>query len=215
MKKIKLMVLGVTVLAGVAAPAAFAATSTANTTLTQKINPGTATTTTCNPATRATVTTPTYAMTDITASTNDQAATGTMGSASQAPCIDNPSAGVSGWTLALAGSTTSSTWSSSAASAAYAFNGGAGGTGVDKLTVSPGSYSGLTGPTAGITVPAGSATFQNGTVDSVTLATGDATAAKKNTFGYVSGVGLSQVVPGGTPAATDYQLPMVQTLTIN
>lgn len=148
---------------------------------------------------------PAFAMSATTASTTTQTSTGTFGDNNQRITVENPGASNTGWTLALAGT---GTWSDGGTNT-YPFDAATSANG--QLTVNPGAGS-LTptfGTSTGITTGS-SATFVNGSVDSIELL--NAGASSDDVWsGYLTGASLSQTVPAGTPAAA-YSLTVTQTV---
>lgn len=207
MKK-QLITASVTVLVGVAVltPFAYAAT-TANSTLTQSITAGALSTDVRN-GSNGVVAAPSFAMSAATVSTSQQTVSGTFGTAAQRISVDNPGGANNGWTLTLNATTPGTgTWTSGANS--YAYNGTAA---AGQLTVDP-SVANLTssvGASTGITK--GSSAAFSGT-NAITLL--NAAAASDDIWnGYLTGVGLSQTIPGATPAGS-YSLSVTQTVTAN
>ena len=119
--------------------------------------------------------------------------------------VDNPGGANNGWTLTLNATTPGTgTWSGGAGT--YPYNGTAV---TGQLTVNPaaGSLTSLVGTSTGITL--GSQATFSGT-NPVTLIS--AAASSDDVWrGYVTGVGLSQVIPAGQAPGT-YTLPMTQTV---
>lgn len=207
MRKQKLLAAGLIATVGlmVGVPAVHAAQDTADSSLTQEVVAGVLTTE-VQTSGGVTVPSPSFAMTQTTASTSTETSTGTFGEAGQRIAVSNP--GVSGdgaWTLAL-----SATGSWTDGSDTYPYNGATAADG--QLTVNPSGASitetfgsgGATGVSVGT-----SDTFDTGT-SSITLMTADNTADEV-WEGYLTGVGLSQTVPAGTPAG-NYTLTVTQTL---
>lgn len=205
----KQVILGPAVLVTIAtvlslAPIASAAT-TADSELTQTINAGVLSTSILD-AGGLPVASPSFAMSNTTASTTTtQTSTGAFGSDTQRITVDNPGSATGGWTLALAGAT-SAQWSGSAGS--YPYNASTSGAGQLSIT-SSGTVTALVG---GVTNVSGAtaATFSD-TVSAITIMSASSAAAS-NWNGYITGVGLSQTIPAGTPAGS-YSIDMVQTIT--
>ena len=183
-------------------PAAFAAL-TANSNLTQTVNPGALSTSILDSGGSA-VGSPSFAMTATTASTVTQTSTGAFGDNNQRITVENPGASNSGWTLAL-----SATGSWSAGSKTYPYNGATAADG--QLTVDPsaGTLTPTFGTSTGIS-QGSSSTFVSGSVSSIELLNAGATSDDVWS-GYLTGVGLSQTVPAGTSAAS-YTLVVTQTV---
>ncbi len=173
--------------------------------LTQAINGGVISTD-VRDASNQVVALPSFAMTAVTASTSQQTATGTFGSASQRIAVDDARGNGSAWTLALNAKTPGTgTWTSGANNYKYndtAANG--------QLTVNPvaGTITALTGGATGVTKGT-SATFSG--TGAITLMSADATASKIWN-GYITGIGLSQTIPAGQ-AVGNYTIDMTQTVT--
>lgn len=205
--KIKALILAsvVGVAVGVA-PAVYAAT-TANSTLTQTISAGTISTS-IRDAAGDIVSSPSFAMTSGTVSTSTQTSTGTFGSNTQRITVDNPNGSVTGgaWTLAL-NATTPGTGVWSNGSATYPYNGTAS---TGQLTVNPaaGTITATVGTTTNVTLGTQS-TFSGSTP--ITLVTAS-TTAEAIWNGYVTGIGLSQIIPANTPTGS-YSISMTQTVT--
>ena len=194
-------------------------------TLNQTINNGVLSTDILD-ASKVTVGSPSASMSAKTLSFSCQsggsASTGTLGSTSQRLYVINPGGADNGWTLTMAATSgPTTTWTS-------------GGNGIDfndpttsgctdgadadtksgQLTVDP-SVGTLTADCVSCTtanVSKGSSTaFSQGTTDSITLL--NAALASDNVWqGYLTGMGLSQVIPAETPAGT-YTLNMTLTAT--
>lgn len=191
---------GAAVLLG--APAAFAAL-TADSDLTQTVNPGALSTSILDSG-GSPVGSPTFAMTATTVSTSTQTSTGTFGDGNQRITVENPGASNTGWTLALSAT---GSWSDGGSNT-YPYNGASPAAG--QLTVDP-SVSTLTAVFGGSTgvVKGVSDNFDTGT-SSIELLNAGATSADVWN-GYLTGVGLSQTIPAGTPAAS-YELVVTQTV---
>lgn len=149
---------------------------------------------------------PSFAMSAVSASTSQQTATGTFGSASQRISVDDARGNGSSWTLALNAKTPGTgTWTSGGNTYKYndtAANG--------QLTVNPtaGTITAVTGGATGVTKGT-SATFSG--TGAITLMSADATASKIWN-GYITGIGLSQTIPAGQ-AVGNYTIDMTQTVT--
>lgn len=134
-----------------------------------------------------------------------QTSTGTLGTNDQRLTVDNPGAANNGWTLALAGAS-GAAWTSGANT--YPFNAATSAQGQLSIT-SAGTVTPVIGGATGVS-GASTSTFSNST-SSITIM--DATSSAANVWnGYITGIGLSQTVPVGTPAGS-YTLNLVQTLT--
>lgn len=170
-----------------------------------------------------TVASPSVTMSGVNFSFACQAATGTFGSATQQIYVSNPDAADNGWTVALAASNTTDTWAS--AGTDYDFN-DAGGSGCTDGADADSFGGQLTVDASGGTLAAGSCSactsanitkgssgaFSEGSTDSITLLTG---AAASDDIGdwTLQGVSLSQQIPGEQPAAADYNIDMVLSVT--
>lgn len=190
----------------VIAPAAYAAT-TATSTLSQAITAGTASTDIRNQAGGA-VSNPTFTMGAASISTEKQTVTGTFGNDQNRITVDNPGGANNGWTLALnATNPGTAKWTDGGKN--YLYNGNAN---TGQLTVNPsaGTLQSTVGSDTGIS-KGSQAAFSGSTP--VTLLT--ASASSDDIWrGHLTGVSLSQSIPGGQPAGT-YTLQMTQTLSVN
>ena len=144
--------------------------------------------------------------------------TGTLGTAAEAIYVQNPDAADSGWTVAIAASDPTDVWDS--AGTDFDFNdpttaGCADSVDADavagQLTVDASGGTLGTGDcascvTTNISLGSSNA-FEEGVTDSVTILTA---AAGSDDIGdwALTGVSLSQTIPGEQPAASDYTLPM-------
>jgi hypothetical protein len=170
-----------------------------------------------------TVASPSVAMGAVTFSFGCQSASGTLGTASQVIYVTNPDAADNGWTVTMAASAPTAVWDS--AGTDYDFNdpGGSGCTdGGDadslagQMTVNPAPGTlgvGQCDSCVTTNVTKGSSTgYNEGTTNSVTILTG---AAGSNDIGdwTLTGVSLSQTIPGEQPAASDYDINMTLTAT--
>lgn len=202
----KLILFGVatSVLFGMSAVVVDAAT-TYDSKLTQAIN-GSVISTDIRDASNQIVAAPAFAMTAVSASTSQQVATGTFGSASQRISVDDARGNGASWTLALNAKTPGTgTWVSGANN--YKYNGTAA---EGQLTVNPVSatITAVTGSATGVTKGT-LATFSGSTP--ITMMSADASAAKIWN-GYIIGIGLSQTIPGAQ-AVGSYTIDMTQTVT--
>lgn len=147
-----------------------------------------------------TVASPSVAFSGATFSFNTQDTTGTLGVSAQRIRVYNPTSTVT-WTASVAGSAITANWTTG--SAYYDFNDGSGYTdGGDadsyggQLLVAPtgGTLAGVSGcSTSNVSLGANSA-FNQGTVDSITLASGAAGAASYCRWD-VTNIGLTQRIP--------------------
>lgn len=162
-----------------------------------------------------TVASPAVSFTSATFSFNTQDTTGTLGVAEQRIRVFNPTSTAT-WTASIAGSATTADWTNGTAH--YDFNDATGSgytDGVDsdnyggQLAVAPtgGTLAGVSGcATTNVSLGSNSA-FNEGTVDSITLASG---AAGASTFCRwdVTNVGLTQKLPAAQVAGA-YSLNLV------
>lgn len=209
MQKRVLGMLSVLAVAAIGAPLAYATTDSADSKLTQTINAGVLSTDFRN-ASGGVVSNPSFSLSDATVQSSGYATTtGTLGSDSQRITVDNPDVSTDGsWVLALAptdGAT--ATWMNGATAAYPVTDTAANG----QLTIDP-SVGTITAVTGGITgVTKGASTALTSAAPSVTLMSASSSAAPVWN-GYLTGVGLSQTIPAGTPAGS-YTLNLTQTLT--
>lgn len=207
MKKILTAVVlgvGVASLAGLVGSQVYAA-PTANSQLQQVINAGVLSTD-IRDASDNILNNPTFAMGAVNVSTSAQTSTGTFGEAARRITVDNPGGANNGWTLTL-NATTPGTGSWTGGAGSYAYNGTAT---TGQLTVNPaaGALTSAVGASTGITLGS-QATFSGATP--ITLI--NAAAGSDDIWrGYVTGIGLSQVIPAAQAPGT-YTLPMTQTVT--
>lgn len=162
---------------------------------------------------------PSVAMDVATFSFSCQTVTGSFGTSSQNIYVKNPDAADGGWTASLAGQATTNVWDS--AGTDYDFN-DASGTGctdgVDadsiggQLTIDPSAGTLATGQCIGCTttnVTKGSSTaYVEGTTNSVTVLTGAAASSDIGDW-KLTGVSVSQKIPAEQPAASDYDINLV------
>ena len=192
------------------------AASTSNFTLT--VNPGTLTVDIVDAA-YVSVASPSVTLGAVTAGFWCQSATGTFGTASQVIYIKNPDAADNGWSVTLAGSSTTAVWDSTGPDIDFNDATGAGCTdGADldtvggQMAVNPSVGTIAKGACASCSTTnvtkGSSASFVEGTTDSITLLSG---AAGSDDIGdwKLTGVTISQTVPGEQAAATDYDINMI------
>ena len=156
-------------------------------------------------ASNAIVASPSFAMNAATLSTGAQTVTGTFGTAAQRISVDNPGGANNGFSISLNAATPGTgVWSNGTNT--YPYNGTAV---TGQLTVNPAvsTWTARTGTTTSITKGT-SATFTGTTPISIATTSG---ALEDIWNGYVTGIGLSQVIPANTPAGT-YTINMVQTV---
>lgn len=204
MRRIFYTVVATAIIAVVVVPVAQAASSV-NSQLTQQINAGVLSTD-VRDASNALVASPSFAMSDISVSTSQQTATGTLGTSSQRLSVDNPGGANNGWTLAL-NATTPGTGKWVSGGNSYAYNGlpAAG-----QLTVDPsvGTVTPVTGSATGVTK--GTSAAFTGTTPITLISASSSTATIWN--GYLTGVNLSQTIPAAQ-AGGSYSISMTQTVT--
>jgi len=137
-----------------------------------------------------------------------QTSVGSYGTSAQRIYIDNPGGAPDGWTLTLAATNASDTWTDGTDT--YPYNGTTSADGQLTIDPSAATYTAVTGTSTGITVGA-SGTFSGGTNTPVTLATSDG-SGDSIARGYLTGVSASQTIPASTPAGT-YTIDFTQTVT--
>jgi hypothetical protein len=183
----------------------------ANSDVTQQINSGVLSAEILN-GSRVTVPSPSFSMSALSFSFDCQTATGTLGSAAQRLYVTNPSAtsGGNSWSLSLAAT---GPWSDGGSNT-YAYNDAAGsGCTNGQLTVNPavGTVTAdcVSSNCTSAVITKGSSTAMTGStaVTIMSSAIGDTVWR-----GYITGVSLSQAVPGEVPAAS-YTLPVTLTAT--
>ena len=182
------------------------AATTANSKLSQTINPGVLSTDIRN-SSNVVVNNPTFSMAAKTVSFSQQTSTGTFGDNQNRIYVENPGAANNGWTLTLNALQPGSGEWRSAGSDTYKYNANAT---TGQLTVNPsaGTITPVIGSGTGVLKNA--ATAFSGS-NPVRLMTASA-SADKVWAGYITGIGLTQAIPASQPAGT-YTLPMVQTIT--
>ena len=185
------------------------AQSSAGSKLTQEVNAGVISTDFTN-SSGDTVSNPSFSLSAVTTSTTgNMTSTGTFATSTQRATVDNPGAATT-FTLTLAATNPSIGWYNDTAPtvSVYKHNGATATEGQLSVTTAGtlGTYN--SGTTTGIT-GATTGTFTGATP--ITLMSG---AAGMDTVwrGYIYGVGLSQVIPQGTPAA-NYSIDLTQTVT--
>ncbi len=161
---------------------------------------------------------PSIVMSPVTQGLSCQTSTGNFGTATQQIYVKNIEAADSGWTLTLAGTATSSAWTSSSANANYSFNNPDGsGCTHGQMTVNPSvgtlsigqcqsgcsiNHLSLGNPVA----------FSRGLTDSITLLSATADADHIGDWA-LKNVSISQNIPAGQAVADDYNINMVLTVT--
>lgn len=204
-KKLGVAVVAVFAVAIIAAPATYAALTT-DSTLSQQITGGVLSTS-IRDNTGVVVASPSFTINSVAVSTAAQTATGTFGSSTQRIYVDNPGGADNGWSLSLAAKNGApATWNDGSGHT-YAFNGT---TTTGQLTINP-SVATLTptGTNTATGVTRGTqATFTGATPISILVA---GNTAEKIWNGYLTGVGVSQIIPASQPAGT-YTIELVQTV---
>ncbi len=167
----------------------------------------------------STVSNPSVAFNSVAFSFECNTSTGTFGTVSEQIYISNPNATAGAWSVSLAAENTTSVWDGAASD--FDFNdpqtGGCadGGSDTDSLagqmTVNPGAGVITPGPSgasiAGISLGS-SASFVEGSADSLTLVAGGVDSADIGDWG-VKGIAVTQTIPPSQPAAADYDIYMV------
>jgi hypothetical protein len=180
--------------------------------LSQLINAGSLSTDIVDAA-GATVAAPSFNMTAASVKTTCQTITGSYGDNAQRVNVENPGASATGWSLAIAATGgASAEWTSGGDT--YNFNDATGsGCTNGQLTLNPVAATlGLNGGSTSTGVTKGAqASFVSGVTDSLTLMAADA-SSQDIWSGYLTGIGVSQKVPGYTPAGT-YTIDLTQTVT--
>lgn len=212
MKNLRVLLLPIVAIAVLVIPATVFGASNSN--VTQAISAGTLSTDILD-ASRVPVASPAVAMSAANFSFNCQTVTGTLGSAAQRLYVINPSAASTSWALSIAatgGATTK--WQNTGSTKNYAYNDATGsGCTNGQLTIDP-SVATVTadctsGACTGATITKGTSTAMSAATP-VTLMSGNATA---NVWrGYLTGIGLSQKIPG-EQAADNYTINMTLTVT--
>lgn len=182
----------------------------------QTINPGTLTTDIVD-GSYATVASPSVTMASTTFSFSCSSSAGVFGSATQQLYVTNGSAANNGWTLSLAGSAPTATWTS--AGTPFDFNDPTAAGCTDsadadtyggQMTVNAsGATLAANGSYATTNITKGSSNaFNQGTVDSITLLSGSASAAHVGKW-TLQNIAVTQTIPAEQPSATDYNVDMV------
>ncbi len=176
-----------------------------------------------------TVGSPTMAMTAATFSFACQTVTGSFGTASQVIYVANPDAADNGWTVSLAAQTPATDiWDGAASDFDYNDGGGSGCTDTvhandtdsvgGQMTVNPAAGTLAVGQCSSCVVTnvtkGSSAAFDavTGPINTITILTG---AASSDDIGdwKLTGVSISQKIPAEQPAASDYDINMVLSIT--
>lgn len=201
-------------LAGAVSYVSGAATSS----FTQTINPGTLAVDIVD-GSFVSVGSPSVALSAVNVSFSCQTSTGTFGTATQKIYVSNPDAADNGWTVSLAASAPTVTWTS--AGTPFDFNdpttagctdGGDTDTYAGQMTVNPSGGTLATGQCTGgcntTNITKGSSNaFNQGTTDSITVLTGASGSSDVGDW-TLTGVAISQTIPAEQPAASDYDLDL-------
>ncbi|OGY59456.1 MAG: hypothetical protein A3H06_01780 [Candidatus Colwellbacteria bacterium RIFCSPLOWO2_12_FULL_44_13] len=193
------------------------ASSTSN--FTQAINPGTLSTDIVD-ASYVSVTSPAVAMAAATFSFSCQTKTGTLGTTTEQIYVANPDAADTSWSLGLAPANTTDVWDSAGTDFDFNDPTGSGCTdGADadsvggQMTVDPSGASIAQGSSAngttGVSVGT-SGSYSEGVTNSVVLMSSDGTIDIGDWT--LQGVSISQKIPAEQPAASDYDISMVLTV---
>ena len=196
----------VTLLAGSAAQALN------QTELTQIISAGTLSTDVVD-ASNNPVGAPAISLNTVSTSTSSQTTTATYGDNAQRVYVNNPGAALNNWNLTVAATSgNTATWVDGAKT--FDFNDAAGGGATNgQLTLNPAAATvNLIGSSTNTGITKGaSASFVQGTVDTITLMSADA-SSQDVWAGYLTGIGVSQKIPAGQAPGT-YKLNLTQTVT--
>ena len=174
----------------------------------------------------ASVASPAVAMDAVTFNFSCQTATGSFGTTTEQIYVQNPDAADNGWTLTLAPANTTDFWDSAGTDFDFNDPGSSGcvddGATTDadnlggQMTVDPSGATLAVGQCSSCTttsITKGSATaYVEGTTDSATLLAA-ATASDDIGDWTLQGVSVSQTIPAEQPAASDYTISMVLTVT--
>lgn len=191
--------------------------------LTQTITAGTLTTD-IRDASRVSVADPSFALGSTSFSYDCQTTTGTIGSGSQRLYVDNPDAADNGWTLTAAATSGATTlWQNVGSTQNFDFNdptssgctdGGDADSKGGQLTLDPAASTLTTDcascNTANITKGTSTA-YNQGTTDSITILNAAAGSSDIGRW-YLTGIGLSQTIPGEQPVDS-YTLNLTVTVT--
>lgn len=189
--------------------------------ISQVINPGTLSTDIVD-GSFVPVGSPSFSMSSSNTSFSCQTTTGTLGTASQRLYVSNPGGANNGWSLTIAATAPTTTWADGGNSFDFNDSTGSGCTdGADtdtkggQLTIDPSAGTLATGLCVGCAVTniskGASSAFVEGTGNTLTIL--NAAAGSDDIVDvYLTGVGLSQKVPVGTPAGT-YSINLTLTAT--
>jgi len=171
----------------------------------------------------APVSTPTVAMDPVTFSFDCQETNGTFGSSSQKIYVKNPDSADGGWSASIAAADPTAVWDS--AGTDFDFNdpstsGCSDGDDTDSLagqmTINPDAGTLSTGAclncSASNVTKGTQASFEEGVVDAITIMSGTADSDDIGDWA-LTGVDISQSIPPEQPAASDYDLDLVLTIT--
>ncbi|HCU47509.1 MAG: hypothetical protein UW01_C0020G0005 [Candidatus Nomurabacteria bacterium GW2011_GWA2_43_66] len=170
-----------------------------------------------------TVGSPTMAMSAAIFSFSCQTKTGSFGTASEQIYVSNPDAADNGWTVSLAAAATTDIWDSAGTDFDFNDSSGSGCTdGADagdtvggQMTVDASVATLAAGSSGAATTnitKGSSAPFVEGTTDTITILTGAAGSADIGDW-TLQGVSVSQKIPAEQPAASDYDINMVLSIT--
>lgn len=190
-------------------------------TFTQTINPGTLAVDIVD-GSYVSVSSPAMTMNATTFSFNSQTTTGTFGTATEQLYISNPDAADNGWSVAIAASSTTAFWESATATS-FDFNDASStvdGPDADsfagQMTIDPSGATLATGQCLVCAVTnvtlGSSASYDEGSIDSITLVTG-AQASDDIGDWTIRGISISQTIPAEQPAASDYSIDQILTIT--
>lgn len=214
-----LLVLVLVITGGLSGTAYILASSTSS--FTQTINPGTLATDIVD-GSYVSVSNPAMAMDAITFSFSSQTSTGSFGTTSEQLYISNPDAADNGWSVAIAASSTTAFWDSAGTDFDFNDSTASAGDGADadllggQMTIDPSGATLAVGQcascaTTNITLGS-AASYVEGTTDSITIVTG---AAGSDDIGdwTIQGISISQTIPAEQPAASDYSIDQILTIT--
>ena len=212
MKNMRALVVALFAVAVLVVPATVFGASTSD--VTQQITAGTLTADILD-ASRVAVASPSVALSAANFSFSCQTVTGTLGSNTQRLYVINPSAASTSWALSIAATGgAGAKWQNAGSTKNYEYNNATtAGCANGQLTIDP-SVATVTadctsGACTGATITKGGSTAMTSSTP-VTLMSGNATA---NVWrGYLTGIGLSQKIPG-EQAADNYTINMTLTVT--
>lgn len=185
-----------------------------NASVTQTISGGTLTTD-IRDASRASVASPVFPISAAAFSFTCQTSTGTIGSNTQRLYVDNPNSANNGWTLTVAATSgATSTFANTGATQSFDFNDPTGSGCTDGADAdSKGGQMTLNAAAGTLTsITKGTSTaFNQGTTDSITLLNAAAASDDVGRW-YLTGIGVSQTIPGEQPADS-YSISLTATVT--